>query len=72
MAKTLFHLLHEQLELLLVVEQSGIDHRCDGCHQHGRNQKEMPVGQHKTQGQQSQQATATDTASIVLLGHGCL
>ena len=33
------------------------------------NAYEMPVGQHKPQPLQSQQATATDTASIVLLGN---
>ena len=62
-------IVHQGLELPVVLLQQGIDHGNDGQDQEPRDQKDLPVGEHKAQGRQAQQGAAAGGASVVLLGH---
>ncbi len=53
----------------MVLLQQCIDHGNYGQDQEPRDQKDLPVGEHKAQGQQAQLGAAAGGASVVLLGH---
>ena len=61
--------LHQGLDLSVVLLQQGIDQGNDGQDQEPRDQKDLPVGEHKAQGHQAKQGAAAGGASVVLLGH---